>query len=163
MKRIFSMILVLCLFLSGCGFLGERIREPVTFHYLCRTYPEELCCVLVSEEREASGHVGDLSYLLALYQIGPTSEELRSPLPSGTRIHSEIQNDQILLTLSDDALTLSDLDYSLACACLTLTCLDITDADSVTVSCGDRVRTMTQESLTLYDETETFAPTEETK
>ena len=95
--------------------------------------------------------------------MGPTSEELRSPLPSGTRIHSEIQDDQILLTLSDDALTLSDLDYSLACACLTLTCLDITDADSVTVSCGDRVRTMTQESLTLYDETETFAPTEETK
>ena len=64
-------MLSLCFLLSGCGFFGERIREPVTFYYLCADYQEKLCCVIVPEEREASGHSGDLSYLLALYQIGP--------------------------------------------------------------------------------------------
>ena len=71
MKRIVCMILALCFLLSGCGSFGARIREPVTFHYLCADYQEKLCCVIVSEEREASGHSGDLSYLLALYQMGP--------------------------------------------------------------------------------------------
>lgn len=163
MKRIVSLTLLLCLLLSGCGFFGERIREPVTFHYLCNFYQEDLCCVLVCEEREASGHAGDLPYLLALYQMGPAGEDLRSPLPPGTRIHSEVQDSQILLELSDEAMALSDLEYSLACACLTLTCLDITEAEAVTVCCGDRSKTMTRSSLTLFDETETTFPTEESQ
>ena len=161
MKRIFCMMLALCLLLSGCGSLGERIREPVTFHYLCTEYQEKLCCVIVSEEREASGHAGDLSYLLALYQIGPSNDALCSPLPDGTRIRSSTLDGQILLELSDEAQSLSDLDFSLACACLTLTCLDIADCESVTVTCADRIRTMTRTSLILHDETNTTSATED--
>ena len=161
MKRIIPLILALCFLLCGCGFFGERIREPVTFHYLCTSYQEELCCVIASEERESSGHTGDLPYLLALYQMGPANEGYRSPLPFGTQIRAEIQDNKIILELSDAAEVLSDLEYSLACACLTLTCLDIMDAESVTVFCGDRSNTMTRSSLTLYNENETIAPTEE--
>lgn len=161
MKGFFSLMLTLCFLLCGCGFFGERIREPVTFHYLCDSYEEELCCVIASEEREASGHTGDLSYLLALYQMGPANEGSRSPLPLGTKIHTQIEDDRIILTLSDEARILSDLEYSLACACLTLTCLDIVDAEAVTVFCGERSNTMTRNTLTMYDEIETIAPTEE--
>ena len=161
MKRFLSLMLILSLLLSGCGFFGERIREPVTFHYLCNSYQEDLCCVFVSEEREASGHTDDLSYLLALYLMGPAGEDLRSPLPAGTRIRADIQEGQILLELSEDAVSLSDPEYSLACACLTLTCLDITEAESVTVSCGDRSRTMTRSTLTLVDDSESTISTEE--
>lgn len=163
MKRMICLTLALCLLLSGCSSFGERIREPVTFHYLCADYAEKLCCVIVSEEREAAGHSGDLSYLLALYQMGPANESLRSPLPPGTRIHSELQDGEILLTLSDSAQILSDLDYSLACACLMLTCLDITDTSAVTVNCVDRTKTMYADSLTLLDNPETISPTEESQ
>jgi hypothetical protein len=163
MKRIAALMVALSIFLSGCGFFGDRIREPVTFHYLCSVYQKELCCVIVSEEREAAGHTADLSYLLALYQMEPANEEFRSPLPSGTKIVSNVQDGNIFLELSDTAATLSDLEYSIACACLTLTCLDITDAESVTVRCGSRSKTMTQSSLTLYDESQIIPPTEESQ
>jgi len=161
MKRIVCLILAFSVLLSGCGFFGERIREPVTFHYLCGNYQEELCCVIVSEEREAAGHTGDLAYMMALYQMGPSGEELVSPLPPGTGIVTEVENGHIFLELSDAAYALSDLEYSLACACLTLTCLDISDAESVTVTCGSRSKTMTRESIAMQDAEVSTSPTEE--
>ena len=163
MKRILCLILAFALLLSGCSFFGERIREPVTFHYLCGKYQEELCCVIVTEEREAAGHSGDLAYLMALYQMGPSGENVYSPLPAGTRISSQLQDGQVLLELSDAASTLSDPDFSLACACLTLTCLDIAEAEAVTVSCGSRSMTMTRSTLTLNDPAVPTAATEETQ
>ncbi len=163
MKRILPLILVFSLLLSGCGFFGERIKSPATFYYLCEYYTEELCCVIASEEREASGHSSDLPYLLALYQMSPADEGHRSPLPDGTAIQARQQDDQICLELSDAAQSLSELDFSLACACLTLTCLDISGAASVTVICGDRTRTMDRSSLTLFDTAEQTKSTEETQ
>lgn len=163
MKRMICLILAMCFLFSGCGFFGERIREPVTFHYLCTNYPEDLCCVINTEQREASGHSTDLAYLLALYQMGPAAETLRSPLPAGTQIRVEKQDGQLLLELSEAAQALSDVEYTLACACLTLTCLDIIPTEAVTVSCGDRSKTMTGNSLILYDEIEIISPTEETQ
>lgn len=159
--RIPCLILVVGLLLSGCSFFGDRIREPVTFHYLCGNYQEELCCVIVSEERETSGHTQDLSYLLALYLMGPTEEDHASPLPSDTRITSEIADGHILLELSGISPAMSDIDFSLACACLTLTCLDIVDAEDVTIRSGDREKTMNSASLTLYDTTAETIPTED--
>lgn len=160
MKRFLCLILALSLFLSGCGSFVERIKHPVTFYYLCDSYQEKLCCVIASEEREASGHTGDLSYLLHLYLMGPSGDELVSPLPAGVRILSAQQtDDQIRLELSDTAPLLSDVSFSLACACLTLTCLDMTGAETVTIQSGDRSVTMNRESLALYDNPET-TPTE---
>ena len=158
--RILCLFLVFCFLFSGCSFFGERIREPVTFYYLCSTYQENLCCVLAPEEREASGHVGDLPYLLALYLMGPTDDEHMSPLPSGSRITSSFEGDTIVLTLSDTS-SLSDIDFSLACACLTMTCLEMTDAETVIIRNGDREKSMTRSSLTLYDATTESTPTEE--
>lgn len=162
MKRIASFVFCVCFLLSGCSFGVERIREPVTFHYLCSEYQDSLCCVFVSEEREAAGHTGDLTYLLGLYLMGPASDEMDFPLPSGTKVlSSQKHNAQVLIELSDTEQNLSDIDYSLACACLTLTCLDMTDAESVTVTSGTRSVTMTRESLALYDSSAETTPMED--
>lgn len=164
MRRTICLLAAICLFLSGCGFFGERIKEPVTFYYLCDKYQEELCCVIVSEEREASGHVGDLSYLLHLYLMGPSDDELVSPLPGSVRILSvEKDGSHIRLELTDAAQNLSDISFSLACACLTMTCLDISGAENVTIQSGDRSITMNRESLALYDNSAETTPTEDTK
>ncbi len=153
MKRILALILVFVLMLCGCSSSGERIKEPVTFYYLNGEYAyfsEE--GVLVPEIREASGHRDNLSYLMALYLVGPSQDDLVSPLPRGTRIYfSEQTQDTITLKLSDTANTLSDIDFSLACACLSLTCLDLADVETVTVISGERTLSMNAKGLVLYD------------
>ena len=45
----------------------------------------------------------------------------------------------------------SDAEFSLACACLTMTCLEFTDAESVTVISGSRSVTMDESLLTFSD------------
>ena len=163
MKRFFPLFLILCLLLSGCGLAGEHFKEPVPFYYLRSEYEYfTQDGVIVSEEREASGHREDLTYLLALYLMGPSEEELVSPLPRGIRIFkSEQTTDGITLQLSDSTATMTDLDFSLACACLTLTCLEITDAETVTINSGERSVTMSRDTLSLFDSIQTS--TEETQ
>lgn len=153
MKRCGMLILAISLFFSGCGFFTEHIKEPVTFYYLkseIQYFSNEP--VIASEEREASGHRHDLSYLMALYLMGPTEEELVSPIPRGTRIFKALQTEEgISLHISDTAATMDDISFSLACTCLSLTCLELTDAPAVTITSGERVITMSRETLTLYD------------
>lgn len=163
MKRVLCIILAISVFLTGCSFFGARIKEPVTFYYLCNKYQTELCCVIVSEEREASGHIDDLSYLLALYLMGPTDDEKISPLRPGTKIQSEYKNDQVYLELTEPSRVLSDIEFSLACACLTLTCLNIMEAKTVTITSGERSKTMNRNTLTLYDTIAEPLPTEDSK
>lgn len=164
MKRFFSLILILSLSLSGCSIFGERFKEPVTFYYLRSEYQYfSQNGVIASEEREASGHRDDLSYLLALYLMGPADEELVSPLPRGTRIFkAEQAEDGIHLHLSDTAATMDDTEFALACACLSMTCLDMTDSNSVTIDSGERSMTMLRDTLLLND-SRTTAATEDVK
>lgn len=160
MKRIVSLTVLLCLLLSGCSLSGELIKEPVTFYYVRAEYPfTAKDSILDSEQREASGHRDDLTYLLALYLIGPTNEELISPIPKGTRIYSaEVREDTVYLNMSNTDSTLTDSGFSIACACLSLTCIDLTGAQYVTITSGERSITMSADTLMLYD-----IPTETTE
>jgi len=152
MKRIICSILMLNLFLSGCSVLGERIKDPVVFYYVREEYQQDMDSVIGSEIREASGHRNDLSYLLALYTMGPSKETLRSPLPKGTTI-TTLGNDQdeMLLELSDASQKLTDAEYTLAAACLARTCWELTDTETITVVCGDRTVSITKANLLLLD------------
>ena len=157
MTKVVALFLCVCLVLSGCGFFANRMMEPVTFYYLEKEFQYgNNPSLIVSEEREASGHRNDLSYLLALYLMGPAEEEHRSPLLPGTRVLKAEQNNGIItLELVNPAYAYSDLELSLACACLTLTCLDITDASQVNITYQDRTIVMTKDSITLFDDSST--------
>ena len=150
MKRLISLILMFCLFLSGCSVSGERIKEPVTFYYVSEDYQRDMDQVIGSEVREAALHRNDLSYLLALYSMGPSKEELKSPLPRNTQIVPVERTDNgITLSLSDNTLTMTDADLTLASACIALTCMDLIRVQQVTVVCGDRSITIQQDNLQL--------------
>lgn len=150
MKRLMYLILAFCLVLSGCTTTGERIKEPVTFYYVRDNYQKDMEPAIDSEVREASGHKGDLAYLLALYSMGPATEALQSPLPRNTKIelleHSE---EGVVLQLSNHAETMTDADFTLACACICLTCFELSGVPKVTVVCGETSITMQKDMLML--------------
>ncbi len=164
MRRIFLLFLAVSLLFSGCGFLGEEIQEPVRFYYLREEYPYNGSEGIIGfEERESSGMQNNLSYLLALYLMGPGEEDLRSPLPAGTRILVESKTEEaIVLRLSDYAAAMPDINYTLACACLAMTCMELTEAEAVTINCVDRSVTIHPDNL-LFGDSQSTIPTEDTQ
>ena len=160
MKRIIAIFLLTALLLTGCG---NRLKEPVTFYYIRAGYEEDMSAIIGSEQREASGHRDDLDYLLALYLMGPAEEDLSSPLPAGTSVLAAEQDGAVVtLELSDSSDSMTDAQFTLAGSCLTLTCLEITDAEYITINSGSRSVTMDAEGLLLQDLV-TGSRTEETK
>lgn len=164
MKRHLCLILSLCLLLGGCGYSDTRFTETVTFYYLRNTYQSGASDgVIAGEDRQVPADRDSLSYLLSLYLMGPAEDDLRLPLPQGTRILAIEQNEQsVHLTLSEDAGSLTDVEFSLAAACLTMTCIGLTGVQTVTAACGEHSVTMGADSLTLFD-TITEETTEETQ
>ena len=160
MKRLIGLLLLFSMLLSGCS-MGERIKEPVTFYYVSENYQKDMDQVIVSEIREASGHRDDLTYLLALYSLGPSSEGLKSPLPRNTTILPiERTVDEIVLALTENGRTLKDADFTLASACIALTCMDLIDVQQVTVVCEEQSITLGKESLLLYTDSASTAQEE---
>lgn len=151
MKRFLSLILLFCLLLSGCTVLGETIKEPVTFYYVSDNYKHDMEQVIVPEIREASGHREDLPYLLALYSMGPATENLTSLLPANANIIlTERTENAITLSLSGNSQNMTDANFSLTSACIALTCMELTDVQQVTVVCGERDVTIREDNLLLY-------------
>ena len=154
MKRLICLILMFGLCLCGCSIPGEWIKEPVTFYYVRDGFSKDMESVIASEVREASGHRNDLPYLLALYSMGPTGEDLTAPFPKNiTIIPIERNESSITLTLSENMLNLSDAEFTLSGTCIAMTCMELTDTRQVVLLCGDKSITIGQDNLLLYHQT----------
>lgn len=152
MKRILSLFVLGCLLLCGCSRLPAQTGYTVNFYYVRSAYREDMTSLMDSERRDPAGHQDDLSYLLALYLIGPSNDELISPIPSDTELLSVSQNgNSVTVELSDTGKTMSESHFALSCACLSMTCLDLTGAETVTVTSGSRTITMTRSNLFFTD------------
>lgn len=148
MKRFFCVLLFLIFLLSGCGKEDDVIFYYRPTDYLAGT-PES---VLSGERRNVKGYTDDLNFLISLYLSGPLDPDLMSPFPNGTKLLStELEPSQLTIQLHDLPQNLSDSEFSLACACLSMTCMELTDVQSVTILCGSRNITMDVSLLTLYD------------
>ena len=151
MKHLISLVLAMLL-LAGCGIAGERIKDPVTFYYIRSDYQKDMASVIASETREASGHRDDLPYLLALYSMGPSKEGLRSPfLPTTRIIPTEHTDAGIVLSISEVPDSMTDAEFTLASACLALTCMELTNASQITVISDGRSVTIHTENLMLFE------------
>lgn len=152
MKHILSILLLVSILLSGCS---TQDSNAVLFYY-CRDPQQyqyfEPDAVIRSEARDLLGHRNDLKYMLGLYLAGPLEEDLVIPCAKSTRLLS-VTNDggRILIELSDHNNNLTDSEFSLACACLALTCMDFTQCGDVTITSGERSVTMNSESIILAD------------
>lgn len=148
MKRLLCLILLLILLLCGCG-KGEQ----VIFYYRPVDYlTDHNGSVLSPETRTVTGYSDNPQFLISLYLAGPLDQELESPFPKGTKLQSLLINgDQLTVQLYDLPQYLSDAEFALACACLSMTCMEFTSTESITILCGDRSVTMDQSILTLSD------------
>jgi hypothetical protein len=136
MKRILSLLLALLLIASlwGCT-RQEDPDKPITFYYSRAEYVYgNEGSVMGAEEREWNGQSDDLKGILTLYLNGPLNETLQSPFPSGTALVEIIVIDrQLIISLNNKLSLLSGIDLTLACACLSKTCFQLTDAEQITI------------------------------
>lgn len=141
MKKYLCLLLTLILIfpLWGCQFEGNSMMEPAVFYYPWADLEAKMeqdpnCTAIGSETREASGHGGDLTYLLSLYLRGPLDPDLHAPFPTGCRLLDVTMNgDTLRVTLDAPFATLKNTELTLACACLAKTCFSLTDAAQVQI------------------------------
>lgn len=161
MKRMICLVLILCILipLSGCG----SENETAQFHYRRVRFEygtEAQDSVIASEKRNITGHSGELSYLISLYLAGPLGESLRSPFPQDIRLFRAYQaGSLVFIELSDVGENFSSAEFTLACACLSLTCMELTDAEAINVVSGERSITLHRDNLFLYDDITENNPT----
>ena len=154
MKRLLCVIILMIFLLSLSGCRSAEIddaafyycRDPQQYQY----FTED--SVICREYRDLMGHKTDLQYMAGLYLAGPMEEGLTAPFTKSTRLLSIQKNDSsILVELSDHAETMTDAEFSLSCACLSMTCMDYFPCDEVTVTSGSRSITMNRDNIVLLD------------
>ena len=165
-KRLMGLLLILGILLTAVGCMPPAQTEPpdgVTFFYERTSYLYgDKAAVIGSEHRDVLNR--DLGYLLALYLEGPLDETLKVSFPDTTELLSLRQDEQTLyIELSDLKEDLDDASFSLACGCLTMTCLGLTDAEVVYITSADRSVRMSRENLNFYDSSSEIPQTEESK
>ena len=146
----------------------EENKNTVNFYYVRQDFgygaPEG---VIGPEAREVGEHQNDLNYLLALYLEGPMDKTLLSPFPEKAAQIFTVKSvgNALHIELSDLSATMTDGEFSLACACLTKTCLEVTKAQAVQVTSGQRSLRMTAANIVFYDESTSvdIAETEDKK
>ena len=138
MKQNIALLLCLlvCFGLCACGVSSSRSSNSVKFYYRVEDIKYNSDArVIESETFEAGSRRSDLEYLIKKYLSGPNNSAFLSPFPSGVKLsHIAIQDNTVNIILSNELSSLAGYDLTVACACLTLTVLDITQAASVRIS-----------------------------
>ena len=167
MKRLICLLLLcsLCLGLAACGQTQEKFQVPVNFYYprVDATFGSS-DSLIAATTAEGMGYSKDPVGLLNIYLQGPKDGRYRTPFPENTLIVSmELANGIVRLSMSENFDALTGMDLTIACACLTLTALDLTDANSVRISVagttlnGESYIRMDRSCLTLLDTIDTEA------
>lgn len=160
MKRYISWILSALILLSMAGCNEEtKLERPVTFYYCAATLSHDAgSSAILSEIRESAQIETDVAILQA-YLAGPELEGLRSPFPGGLRVVEFTPGSEITyITLTSGLANLTGLDLVMACACLGMTCMDLTGAEKVCIRAenallgGEKSITMDKNSLLLLDQ-----------
>lgn len=165
MKRIAAFLLLLCVTLTMCACAQqEEFKDPVTFYYLrAPQLNGELAhgstdSVIAPEVREGAEYRKDMNLMLDIYLHGSLDNAYLSPYPVGTTLRQiTVEGTEATVVLSHHFASLSGMDLTLACACLSMTVMDLTGAESVTIRTegtlpdGVESITMTREDLILID------------
>ena len=154
MKRMLAALVLCLLFLCGCGRRGKPLFDPVYFYYpRVDFYYGDPDGVITWEAMDGTGHMEDYAYLMAEYFRGPIDEGLYNPFPQGTELlQAQVEDTSFSIELSTKALELPEHQFALGCACLSMTCFELTEVHAVTISCGGESTTIERGEMLLSDD-----------
>ena len=147
MKRLIAVFLLAVLMLAGCS---TKVTAPF---YYCRSdfQTDPIESLIESENRDITGHEYQLDFLISLYLMGPSNKDLVSPFPADTQLQkSQVSGNSLTIELTDMDMV-SDSAFTVASACMALTCFEISHYETVTITSGSRSVTLDPGTLTLYD------------
>ncbi len=158
MKQILASILALALLLCLIGCRKEPQQAGIPFYYCAAQPSYSTGSTAISPEYRRGVPQDSLFLALEVYLGGPASEELRSPFPEGLTLAAATQQGStVYLTLSRELADLTDLELTIACGCLSLTAMALTQAERVEISAvsgllnGQRSIVMDKNTLLLQD------------
>lgn len=159
MRRCICLFCVILFLLPVCGCARKdaAIVKPVNFYY--KTDPANYREKAISPEvRESNGYTDDLKRLLQLYIDGPISKTLINPFPENILVESiTVNNTTVDLQLNSPFAQLSDMEMTTACACLTMTVLELTERHRLIITVLDHAcnilytTSMTRDHILLSD------------
>lgn len=162
MKKLLCLLLALCLVLSlpACREDRPSLKKPVNF-YFPRVTPTYGTAdgFIAAVPSEGAGYQDDPVGLLNFYFEGPSDVSFRNAFPVGAQLLSLSVTDGVAqLQVNKTFAQLYGLNLTIACACLTMTVLDLTGADSVVITArhanldGQNQIVMDRSCLTLLDQ-----------
>ena len=159
MKKYIIWILCISLLfpLLGCQKQPD-LAKLVTFYYQALNNSYEAESAAIQSETREGKDLTDLQQIFTSYLQGPASDALTSPFPAGLRLISyEWHLNNLYLTFSDQLGDLNGLDLTIACCCIALTCLEVTEANKVCISAehallgGEKTIILSPEEILLLD------------
>lgn len=157
-KKYLTAIFAMLLFISGCISPATEYEKPVQFYYCAVESGYDVDSTAIQSETRECAASGSIEAILNTYLSGPQHEGLRSPFPAAMKLISFTQTESVAsITLSEDFSSLAKLELTLACGCIAMTVLGLTDVETVNISAenallnGQQTITMNAETLQLLD------------
>ena len=147
--------LVLCF---GCTEKAPAPQEGTLFYYPKADLSFQPGSTSFDTEARSLENPGTWVQVLNIYFAGPESEHLLSPFPAGLQAQqATMERNTVIITVSDHLASLTGLDLTIACSCLSLTALALTGAETVVIHAegtlldGQKSITMDKNTLLLLD------------
>ena len=152
MKKFFVWILAFAMLfpLLGCAEDAPEIIDPITYYYRrAEVSFESKTGIVAPEVRESQGHENDLNYLLNQYFSGPNDKALQRTFPLGTQLVSiSVSSQHTVILVSGHLANLKGIDLTIACACITMTLMELTGTQLVEIK-ADRALLNDAESIIM--------------
>ena len=159
MKRATILLLLFAILLSLTACQSPTEKNSLTFYYIKNTENSDgISDIIVPFFPNINNTSYDYAELLNLYFNGPTNYSCYSPFPASTTLEElSVTQSKAKLTLSPQFATISGVELTIACACLTRTVIALTGVSSVQISvngaqlCGEDSLTFNLKSFTYLD------------
>ncbi len=158
MKRLVGICLIACFLLCLCSCAEGSFETPVRFYYPRAEYRYDGADGVIHYETREGSALPQLSDLLTAYLAGPDDPLLVSPFPEDVRlVNLTLDGSDLYLVLSDEFAQLTRHALSVACACITRTCLERSDVQTVHICAetltldGSSSVIMTAQDMLLLD------------
>lgn len=162
MKKTYYLFLILSLLISlwGCSANRQKPEGSVTFYYQrSNINPEESNSAIATDSRVLPDNANDNISILNTYLQGPVTDPLHKIFPTGiTLVSLDLTNENAVVILGGTYATLSGMEQTMFCACMTLTVCDLTGTKQVTIHRaqelpeGGNAITMRPEEIVLWDD-----------